>query len=67
MLGTLLVVVFCLNLKMPSLDEHYRMSRQGPMPAFLKTGFSETDSALEDMAREMANQLRQGLEMPSVT
>jgi hypothetical protein len=37
------------------------MSQQGPMPVFLKTGFSETDSALEDMAREMAKQLRQGL------
>ena len=37
------------------------MSQQGPTPVFLKAGFSETDSALEDMAREMAKQLRQGL------
>lgn len=37
------------------------MSHPGPVPVSLKTGFSETDSALEDMARETANQLRQGL------
>jgi len=104
MLGTLLFVVFCVSLKMPSFDEHYReiigfgyrlalslillaaslglvggrtarsgaakhgtssgvepMSQQSPMPVFLKTGFSESGSALGEYSEGAGEPVAPGL------